>query len=313
LFFLGASGYVPEHSLQSHQLAIDLGTDYVEPDLCLSKDLVLMVLHDSTLDETTNIRDHPIFSDREKNGKFYVYDFTLAELKTLRLRQRVSERTELYNDIFTIPTFNEVLDLVWENYENSDGWMIGVYPELKNPAYTNKIFNVSMEQMVVDALESRGYEIRGVSQDLHMVQPVVLQSKEVKSLKILRTLTDIPLQQLMNTSYDWSDDVLAEFSEYVQAVGPDKSFFYGPTVDMAEAQRRIQVAHNLNLVLHPYTFRREATYVDESFNNDAEVEAAYFYCCLGIDAVFTEFPDRIRQTIYGMQENKEQVCVVGGC
>jgi glycerophosphoryl diester phosphodiesterase len=146
-----------------------------------------------------------------------------------------------------------------------------------------------------------------------MVQPVVLQSKEVKSLKILRTLTDIPLQQLMNTSYDWSDDVVAEFSEYVQAVGPDKSFFYGPTVDMAEAQRRLQVAHNLNLVLHPYTFRREATYVDESFNNDAEVEAAYFYCCLGIDAVFTEFPDRIRQTIYGMQENKEQVCVVGGC
>jgi glycerophosphoryl diester phosphodiesterase len=117
LILTGACGYLPEHSLQAHQLAIDLGTDYIEPDLCLSKDLELVVLHDSTLDETTNIRDHPEFADRETDGHFYVYDFTLVELKTLRLRQRVSERTTLSNDIFTIPTFDEVMHLVCDNYE----------------------------------------------------------------------------------------------------------------------------------------------------------------------------------------------------
>jgi glycerophosphoryl diester phosphodiesterase len=310
---IGACGYVPEHSLPSHQMAIDLGTDYIEPDLCLSKDLVLMVLHDSTLDETTNVRDHPEFSDRETDGKFYVYDFTMAELKTLRLRQRVSDRTTLYNDIFTMPTFSEVLDLVWENYEKSEGWMIGVYPELKNPAHTNSLFNVSMEQMVLDELQAHGYELKGVSQDLNLVQPVLLQSKEEESLRILKTLTDIPLLQLMNSGYQWSDELLGTFSEYAQGVGPDKAFFYGAGVSLDTARGRVQSAHDLGLVLHPYTFRREATYVAAQFHKDPDVEAAYFYCCLGIDAVFTEFPDRIRQTIYDMGVSIEEVCSLGGC
>lgn len=309
----GACGYVPEHSLQAHQLAIDLGTDYVEPDICVTKDLELVVLHDNTLDETTDVRSHPEFADRERNGKFYVYDFRLEELKTLRLLQRITERTTIYNGIFSIPTFSELLDLVQENYRNNGGKTIGIYPELKNPALTNKMFNVSMEKMVLDQLSAYGYKIKGVSQDLHLVQPVVLQSKEEESLITLRKMTDIPLQQLMNSDYEWSSELISKFSTYAQGIGPDKNFLYGSNLDLEAARDRVTMVHDAGLVLHPYTFRREAKYVDDMFGNDADVEAAYFYCCLGIDAVFTEFPDRIRQTIQDLNVSKEYVCKLGGC
>lgn len=143
--------------------------------------------------------------------------------------------------------------MVEQNYEQSDGWLIGVYAELKNPGFTNSLFNVSMEQMVLDELKAHGYAIEDVSQDLQLVQPVILQSKETDSLQILSTLTDIPLQQLMNAGYVWSDDLLANFSTYAQGVGPDKSFFYGPGVNLDEARKRVQTAHETGRKGHTCT------------------------------------------------------------
>ena len=159
------------------------------------------------------------------------------ELKTLRLRQRVDTRTTLYDNTFIIPTFTEILDLVEQNYIASDGHITVVYAELKNPAATNTMFNVSMEHMVLEELEAHGYATKDVSQDLRLVQPVLLQCKEADSLRTLRTLTDIPLQQLMNSNYVWSDAQLDEFAVYAQGVGPDKSFFYGAGVELEEARR----------------------------------------------------------------------------
>jgi glycerophosphoryl diester phosphodiesterase len=272
---------------------------------------VFIVIHDNYLDDTTDVRNHPEFADRETDGKFYVYDFTLAELKTLRLHQRSSERTALYDGVFTIPTFTEILDLVQDNYESSGGWMVGVYPELKRPSSTNDMFNISMEAMVLDVLQSYGYETTGVSQDLNLVQPVVLQSFEEESLRKLQKMTDIPLLQLWHSGDAWpSEDSLDNIATYAQGFGPAKHNFDDAGVDLTAGRKRVKMVLNRGLFLHPYVFK-EST--DKRFNNDTSVEAAYFYCCLGVDATFTEFPDFMREIIEDIVINKDAICALGGC
>lgn len=134
----GASGYIPEHSLAAYRLAIDLNTDYIEPDLVISKDGQFVIMHDVTLDDTTNVNDVVEFKDRyttkivdgvSKTG-YFVNDFTVSELKTLKLKQRMSGRSTLLNNLLDIPTFVEVLNLA-QNYYTQYNKTIGVYAELK--------------------------------------------------------------------------------------------------------------------------------------------------------------------------------------
>jgi len=308
----GACGYVPEHSLHAYKLAMDLGTDYIEPDLCLSKDGVFVVMHDITLDETTDIMDHTEFADRSNEGHFYVADFTVDELKVLRLKQRLSSRTTLYDGLFTIPTFSEVIDLVWSNY-NSTGYTIGIYPELKQPSYHNALgFEMSMEEMLVAQLEEGGYEVHGVSNNLTMqVHPVVIQCFEEESLISLSSLTDIPLLQLVGSSVKWTEDTLESIAEYAHGVGPDKSIF--TDVPLEDARDMAMLAHELELAIHPYTFRQESSSVASQFNGDAQAEAAYFYCCLGVDATFAEFTDHMRETLDELLMDPTSVCAMASC
>ena len=124
IIFLGASGYVPEHSLAAYRLAMDLHTDYIEPDLCLSQDGVFVAMHDLLLDQTTNVASLPQFDDKKTtkvvDGKtmtgYFVSDFTLDELMVLRLNQRISGRSTLYNGLLQIPTLAQIIDLVYSNY-----------------------------------------------------------------------------------------------------------------------------------------------------------------------------------------------------
>lgn len=134
----GASGYVPEHSLVGYQLAMDLNTDYIEPDLVISKDGQFVIMHDVTLDDTTNVGDMPEFADRyvtkrvdgqNKTG-WFVNDFTLAELKTLRLQQRVHTRSSLLDNLLEIPTFAEIMELAQSSYASTNR-TTGIYAELK--------------------------------------------------------------------------------------------------------------------------------------------------------------------------------------
>lgn len=308
----GASGYLPEHSLNGYQLAIDLGTDYVEPDLCLSKDAVFVCIHDTTLDATTDIIDHPEYADRKKeDGSFYVADFTLAELKTLRLKQRSSSRTDLYNGLLTIPTFQELTDLMWQNYA-ATGRMVGIYPELKEPFYHDSLgFNFSMAEMLIQQLEIAGYQTKGCTNNMTQVNPVAIQCFEGETLRKLKDMTDIPLLQLVTDEILFTEDSLSAVAQYAQAVGPKKDFLEQNYADLQTARDKVQMAHSLGLVLHPWTVKQDSVPTD--LFDSAAAEAAYLYCCLQVDGIFAEFPDRMRETLDEMQLDAAATCQLGGC
>ncbi len=303
----GASGYVPEHSLAGYRLAMDMGTDYIEPDLCISKDGVFVALHDLLLDDTTNVNTFPEFADRKRtqevDGKvltgFFVSDFTLAELKSLRLKQRLAGRSTLYNYLLQIPTFDEILSLVQSEF-NTTGVMTGIYPELKHPSYFADL-GYKMDDMLLEKLSSAGYIIKGENtlNNMKQVVPVIIQCFDASTLMSLRQKTDLPLIYLIDKPYAniksyFNPDSLKNVSTFADGLGPEKSFF--ETDSLAEARANVQMAHDNNLMLHPFTFRADSG-IDPKFNGSFEAEEMYFYCCLGIDGVFSEFPDRTRETI----------------
>ena len=151
----GASGYIPEHSIPAYQLAMDLNTDYIEPDLCLSQDGVFVALHDLLLDDTTDIASYPQYSNRKRTQEvdgetltgYFVSDFAISELKQLRLNQRLPQRTQIYNGLFQIPTLDEIINLVQLQY-NKTGILYGIFPELKHPSYF-KSLGFNMDDMLL--------------------------------------------------------------------------------------------------------------------------------------------------------------------
>jgi len=304
----GASGYVPEHSIPAYQLAIDLGTDYIEPDLCLSKDGIFVAMHDLMLDDTTNVADLPEFNDKKTtkivDGSpmtgYFVSDFTLAELLTLRLKQRLAGRTTVYDGIYQIPTVDDIYKLLQQQYAKSNR-TVGMYAELKHPGYHNSI-GFKMEDMLLESLKtSGGYKVsytEDVPKDLKQVLPVVIQCFEATSLQYLHTKTSIPLVQLLEatTKSYWTTKKLEEISSYAQAVGPDKTFF--ETTTFVESKKVVDMIHTAELSIHPWTFRADYG-VSKKFESFAD-EEMYFYCCLGVDALFSEFPDQSRETVDSM-------------
>ena len=180
----GASGYRPEHTLAAYRLAIRLGADYVEPDLVSTKDGVLVARHENEISGTTDVADHPEFADRRTtktiDGRpvtgWFTEDFTLAELKTLRAKERLPQvrpDNTRYDGRFEIPTLNEVLDLVKQE-SHREGRKIGVYPETKHPTYFDSI-GLSLEEPLVRTLRRHGLDQR--------TSKVFIQSFETANLK----------------------------------------------------------------------------------------------------------------------------------
>src|SRR5262245_1963572 len=142
----GATGYLPDHTLENYSLGIQLGADYVEPDLVATKDGVLIARHEPNLIDTTNVKDFPQFANRKKTVKidgadttgFFASDVTLAEIKMLRAVQPLGDRDQGFNGMFQIPTFDEILDFVKKKSAQT-GRRIGVYPETKHPTYHQSI------------------------------------------------------------------------------------------------------------------------------------------------------------------------------
>jgi glycerophosphoryl diester phosphodiesterase len=310
----GACGYLPEHSLPAHQLAIDLKADYVEPDLCLTKDGIFVVMHDVLLDDTTNVASFPEFADRKttKNvqGKsmtgFFVGDFTLSEIRQLRLRQRLSgTRTTLYDNLFSIPTFDEIMSLAQSTYSKT-GRMIGIYPELKETAY-HKSLGFPMVDMFLTSLVKGGYEIKGenVSRDLSQVVPVLVQCFESEALLELKEKSDLPLLQLIGAMFpsDWTEEKVGKLASYASAIGPEKSYFL--IFPYETVQKTVKLIHSHNLIIHPWTFRADG-WIEKQFQLDFQKEQMFFYCCLGVDGLFTEFPDQTRDVIDVMKVHQRQ-------
>jgi glycerophosphoryl diester phosphodiesterase len=245
----GASGYIPEHTLAAYALAIEMGADYIEPDLVMTKDGVLVARHENEIGGTTDVAVK--FPGRPATTKvidgfsytgWFTEDFTLAELKTLRCKERIPANrpsNERFNGDFTIPTLQEVLDLVKATngrYHREAARTgepprrLGVYPETKHPSYHDSI-GLSMEEPLLQMLHDNGFAKPG--------HRVFIQSFEVANLKAMAPLTELPLIQLVSDSgkpYDfvlagdprsYADLItpagLAEIATYAYGIGANKN------------------------------------------------------------------------------------------
>ena len=223
----GAAGYLPDHTLEGYQRAIDMGADFIEPDLVATKDGVLVARHEPNITGTTDVASRPEFASRktkkvvdgvEEEG-WFVSDFTLAELKTLRAIQPLSDRDQSFNGKFQIPTLEEVLDLA-KSAGAKAGRTVGVYPETKHPTYHAKL-GLPLEDRLLAVLAKYGYTSKS--------SPVIIQSFEVANLKYLRTKTQVRLVQLVDANDvnpDGSMDLTAPYDKpYDFAVAGDSRTF----------------------------------------------------------------------------------------
>lgn len=310
----GASGYLPEHTLEAYSLAIELGADVIEPDLVFTKDGILVARHDRYLSSTTNIADHPKFSDRKKadpdpngSGKedWWIEDFTLAEIKTLRARQPYPGRSKDFDDQYEIPTFEEILAHVVEDAKKASR-EVGVYPETKHPGYFDSI-GLNFEEPLLVALN--GFN----------AGPVFIQSFEPAILKRLKGKTDAKLIQLVyeETPGAGANIPLNEIAKYADGVGPDKNLVFTRNDD---AVLFLNEAHDLDLAVHPWTFRRDqtadtkntvrltlqapitATSVAGMLASKAGVFDLYVHFSYGVDGAFTDFPDTGADAIRAAKE-----------
>lgn len=300
----GASGYRPEHTLAAYQLAIELGADYIEPDLVITKDGVLIARHENEISATTDIAEHPEFAhlrttkiiDGEIITGWFTEDFTLAEIKTLRAQERIPQLRSFnttYNGIYTIPTLEEIIDLA-EKQSIEKNRKIGIYPETKHPTYFQSI-DLELETPLLTALEKT-----------HV--PVFIQSFEVSNLKTLAKKTNIPLVQLINDSgkpYDFvmSDNPrtyqhmskpagLRKIAEYAQAIGVNKNLIIPRDSQgkLISPTSLVNHAHKENLLVHAWTFRNENYFLPLDFQDNPQEEYKLFFE-LGIDGVFSDFID----------------------
>ncbi|QJB69337.1 glycerophosphodiester phosphodiesterase [Parasphingorhabdus halotolerans] len=308
----GASGERPEHTLAAYQLAIEQGADFIEPDLVLTKDDVLVARHENEISGTTDVADKPEFADRKTTkiidgqeiSGWFTEDFTLAELKTLRAKERLPDlraANTQYDGRYEIPTFAEVLDLL-KAHEANTGQRIGVYPETKHPGYFASI-GLAHEEPLLKLLAQYGFEDGD--------DPVFIQSFEVGNLKVLNAKTEIRLVQLVASEGGPPDvdgqtyasmitpDGLKEIATYADGLGPPKEMVIGRNAlgQLTEPTRLVQAAHKAGLVVHPWTFRRENYFLPTDFKSgidpagtgDLEGEILRFIAA-GVDGIFSDNP-----------------------
>ncbi|MFI8618354.1 glycerophosphodiester phosphodiesterase [Acidovorax sp. NPDC077693] len=223
----GAAGYLPDHTLEGYKRAIEMGADFIEPDLVATKDGVLVARHEPNITGTTDVSTRAEFANRKtkkmvdgvQEEGWFVSDFTLAEIKTLRAIQPLSDRDPSFNGKFQIPTLEEVLDLA-KNEGTKAGRTVGVYLETKHPTYHVNL-GLPLEDRLLAILAKYGYTTKA--------SPVIVQSFEVSNLKYLRTKTQIRLVQLVDANdvnADGSMDLTAPYDKpYDFAVAGDKRTF----------------------------------------------------------------------------------------
>lgn len=314
----GASGYVPEHTIGAYALAITMGADYVEPDLVMTRDGILISRHENELSRTTDVAERPEFAAKRRtrniNGKnitgWFSEDFTLCEIKTLRAVEAVPHirtgNTRL-NKAYDIPTFQEIIDLV-KALELSENRTIGIYPEIKYGTHFQRL-GLAMEPKIVEIFHKNGYIGKNA--------PVYIQSFEVNNLKELKKLTNLRLLQLFGNKLDMPYDQaelgtgltfgamatpsgLANIAKYAAAVGPEKGYIIPRTLTnkLSSPTTFVRNAHAVGLQVHPWTFRAENFYLPREFqSSDAiyefgdsvgEIKA---FLEAGIDGLFVDHPD----------------------
>jgi glycerophosphoryl diester phosphodiesterase len=318
----GASGYRPEHTLAAYRLAIRMGAEYIEPDLVATRDGVLVARHENEISGTTDVADHPEFAVRRTtkciDGRrvtgWFTEDFTLAELRMLRARERlpgVRPDNTRYDGRYPVPTFDEILDLTAEESARR-GALVGVYPETKHPSYFESL-GLALEEPLADALRRHGLDRPNAQ--------VFVQSFETANLRRLNGLVRVPLVQLVAASGAPWDVVAAggprtyadlvtpaglrEVSTYAAAIGPDKSLVIPRDADgaLGTVTSLVDDAHFAGLGVHAYTFRDENHFLPACCRTGGHAGVcrpeqkgdafgeyrAYFDA--GVDGVFSDHPD----------------------
>ena len=302
----GASGLRPEHTLAAYDLAIDQGADFIEPDLVPTKDGVLVARHENAIGGTTDVAAHPEFAarrttktiDGETLTDWFVEDFTLAELKTLRARERLPQLrpgNAAYDGRFEIPTLAEIIALAKRRTAET-GRTIGIYPETKHPTYFASI-GLGTDLPLVAALRQAGWDRADA--------PVFIQSFEVANLQHIHRLTQVRLIQLMAGEGGPADHAVPSYAamltpaglravaRYAYGIGPDKAQLWQgdtPTTLVADA-------HAAGIKVHPWTYRAENSFLPPRFRRGddpaahgdvaGEIRRALR---LGIDGFFTDYP-----------------------
>ena len=312
----GASAYRPEHTLAAYELAIGMGADYIEPDLVSTRDGVLVARHENEISGTTDVADRADFADRRTTkaidgaqvSGWFTEDFTLAELKTLRARERIPAlrpANAAFDGLFEIPTLEEVILLA-----QREG--VGIYPETKHSTYFDSI-GLALEEPLVTALRRHGWDSRE--------SPVFVQSFEVGNLRELSRRIAVRLVQLTGRrgtrpydlqaagdprSYEdlLTPEGLRQIAGYADGIGPER----GSILPRDEANRLgpptplLADAHGAGLLVHPWTFRPENSFLAEEHRDgdpasdvylgapgDHPAELALFYR-EGVDGVFADDP-----------------------
>ncbi len=313
----GASGYRPEHTLAAYELAINMGTDFIEPDLVITKDGVLIARHENEISETTNVASHLEFSHRkttklidgELKSGWFSEDFTLAEIKTLRAKERIPKirpHNTSYDGLYEIPTLQEIIDLA-QCKSVETGRTIGIYPETKHPTYFRSI-NLALEQVLLEVLSVNGYKGKDA--------PVFIQSFEMGNLQYLSDKSDLPLVQLLNDKgqpYDlmfqgntckYTDLVnlegLKKIANYAQAIGIHKNLLIPRDISgkLLTPINLVENAHTAGLLIHVWTFRNEDDFLPLDFQGNPKAEYQLFLN-LGIDGVFSDYPDLAFKVLQG--------------
>ena len=339
----GASALRPEHTLAAYQKAIDDGADVIEPDLVITRDGVLVVRHENAMailnadgsvkEATTDVADRPEFAARKAtktiDGRqitgWFTEDFTLAELKTLRARERIPAQrpaNTAYNGRFEIPTLQEVIDLA-QAATAQTGRVIGIYPETKHPTYFQSI-GLPLEAPLLAVLEKNGWN--------HQHAPVFVQSFEVSNLQAIRQRSSVRLVQLVAPSgrpYDFvaqgaantrsyadliTPEGLKQVATYANAIGPYKTLVVPVKDGMPGAPTGlVERARAAGLAVHIWTLRPENAFLpaglkkapatDATLRGDSAAEITA-YLRAGVDGFFTDDPAVGRAAVQAFQAGR---------
>ncbi len=305
----GASGYLPEHTLEAKMLAYGMGADYLEQDLVLTRDDIPIVLHDIHLDTVTDVRAK--FADRHReDGRFYAIDFTLAEIKQLAVFERFDHRTAkaIYPNRFPghlgnfrIPTFEEELELI-SGLNRSTQKTVGIYPELKAPGFHHE-HGKDLATIVLSILGKVEYEPlkkRVFMQCFDQKETRRLKEELACPYKIVQLLGDEPWLKPTAPVAELQQH-LQQIAQYADGIGPSiNTLFYKSESNTITATETIQQAHNFHLFVHAYTYRTDA--VATPFSSFEELHLTSVKS--GINGMFTDFPDVTRHLLNNLEENR---------
>ncbi len=337
----GAQSILPEHTIEGYKKASELNADFIEPDLVLTKDGHLIARHEPMLSGTTNIADLPEFASlkttKNLDGKmvtdWFASDFTLKQIKTLRAKQAFSSRPTDFDNLFEIPTFEEVIELA-KKQSIERGRILGIYPEIKHPLFHNEIFGEHyMENKLIKVLTNAHWNNKRA--------PLFVQCFEVEPLQYINSKSSVKLVQLISTyninkdgsldynvpegdfisygsPYDFfvnGDSRTYEFftteegmkftATYADGIGPWKPFIISyETKDsgeftLLEPTDFVDLAHKNGLLVHPYTFRNENT---QWSKGNPEFEYHLFFDA-GVDGIFTDYTDEAVNALNTWESN----------